>query len=107
MSELDQEFDAALLEQLNAKLAEAAKVMAEVNALREKIGLESLIFTQWRREDLHRELRDKFEEEGRKVDSDEIYDKMDEISAFYDTIQTDGLEREIGRAGWSTSSSYC
>jgi len=108
MSELDQEFDAALLEQLNAKLAEAAKVMAEVNALREKVGLESLILTSWRREDLYREIRDKIEEEeNREVDSSEIYDKMDEVAAFYETIQTSGLERELGRAGWSTSSSYC
>lgn len=108
MSELDKEFDAALLAQLNDKLAEAAKVMHEVNELRSKLGLDSLILTQWRREELYSEIKSKIEEEeNRRVDSREIYNRMEDYQSFYDQIKTDGLEREMNRAGWSTSSSYC
>lgn len=112
MNELDQEFDQALLEQLNAKLVEAAKVMAEVNTLRQQIGLDSLIFTQWERESLYekvsREVNESEEAEHPDFDEDQIIDmKMDTIAAKFDLIQTDALERELNQAGWSTSSSYC
>lgn len=107
MSELDKDFEQHL-EQLNAKLAEAAKVMKEVNELREKAGLEALIFTQWMREDAYRSIRNQIEEEeNRKPDSDEIYERIEKLQETYEQIETSDLEREMNRAGWSTSSSYC
>lgn len=107
MSELDKDFEQHL-EQLNAKLAEAAKAMKEVNDLREKAGLESLIFSAWMREEAYTNIRRRIEEEeNRRPDSDEIYEKIEELQATYEQIDTSALERELNRAGWSTSSSYC
>lgn len=110
MSELDKEFDAALLEQLNEKLLEAAKAMKEVNEIRTKLGLDSLILSSWSRDDLYSEVERKFEEDESLHEDeigDKIEEKMEEYQAFYDRIQTGPLESELGRAGWSTSSSYC
>ena len=112
MSILDKEFDAEVLAQLNEKLAEAAKVMKEVNALRDKLGLDSLILTVWARDDFRREIRSQIDD-GELVVSDhnEMYElldeKMDAAQARYDQIDTGPLERELNNAGWSTSSSYC
>lgn len=107
MSDLEKDFEQHL-EQLNAKLAEAAKVMKEVNELRAKAGLESLIFSAWMREDAYRTIRNQIEEEeNRKPDSNEIYDRIEEMQARYEQIETGALENELNSAGWSTSSSYC
>lgn len=111
MSILDKEFDAELLEQLNTKLAEAAKTMKEVNALRSKLGLDSLILTSWARDDLYSEIRSRFDEDE-NISSDQemddlVDDKMAECEALYDRIKTDALESQLNIAGWSTSSSYC
>jgi hypothetical protein len=107
MSELDKDFEKHL-EELNAKLVEAAKLMKEVNDLREKAGLDSLIFSAWMREDAYRNIRNQIEEEeNRKPDSNEIYDRIEKLQETYEQIETSGLERELNRAGWSTSSSYC
>ena len=71
MSDLEKDFD-GLVEQINAKLKEAAASLREVNELRAKAGLESLIFTSWQREEAYREIRNRIEEEeNRKPDSSE------------------------------------
>jgi len=111
MSELDKDFD-SLVAQINTKLAEAADAMKEVNRLRVKAGLNSLIFSQWEREYIYekvsREVNESEDSLHPDLDEDEIIDmKMDEIAARYDRIQTDALEQELNQAGWSTSSSYC
>lgn len=111
MSELDKDFEETL-KQLNAKLAEAAKVMEEVNELRAKAGLESLVFSAWMREEAYRkisrEVNESVEAEDPDFDEDEAVDlKMEEIQSRYDRIDTGALEGELNDAGWSTSSSYC
>ena len=107
MSELDKDFD-GLVEQINAKLKEAATALKEANALRSKAGLDSLIFTQWQREDAYREIRNRIEEEeNRKPDSNEIYDEIEKRQELYERFDVRALESEMGNAGWSTSSSYC
>lgn len=111
MSILDKEFDAEVLAQLNEKLAEAAKVMKEVNELRSKLGIDSLILTSWERDNLYSELQGKLNEDE-NISSDQEYndildDKMAEYEAFYDRIKTGALEGQLNSAGWSTSSSYC
>jgi hypothetical protein len=111
MSELNNDFD-SLVEQINAKLNEAATAMKEVNNLRRKAGLESLIFSQWEREEAYRkisrEVNESEEAEDPDFDEDEVVQtKMEELQAKYDIIDTNALERELNQAGWSTSSSYC
>lgn len=102
MSELEQEFD-NLVGQINVKLNEAAAALKEANVLREKAGLPALIFSAWLREDAWREFRH-LEDEDENFDIDA---RMDEERAKYEKIDTGALERELGQAGWSTSSSYC
>jgi len=107
MSDLEKDFD-GLVEQINAKLKEAAASLREVNELRAKAGLESLIFTSWQREEAYREIRNRIEEEeNRKPDSSEIYDEIEKRQELYERIDVRALENELGSAGWSTSSSYC
>ena len=115
MSILDKEFDGELLAQLNEKLVEAAKIMKEVNELRGKLGLDSLILTSWARDDLYRDIESQLDESededivhlNRREKSDLIYEKLEQAQALYEQIQTDALENELNSAGWSTSSSYC
>lgn len=111
MSELEQDFD-SVLKELNVKLKEAADKMREVNELRVKAGFESLIFSQWEREEAYSRIRREVNEseaaEDPDFDEDYVVDeKMEELRARYDLIEKSPLEREINRAGWSTSSSYC
>lgn len=107
MSELDKDFE-SFLPQINAKLAEAAAAMKEVNRLRQEAGLESLIFTSWMRQEawrnLNRQMDEMTEEEAEQFDIDA---KMDEISDQFAAIDVGPLESELSHAGWSTSSSYC
>ncbi len=111
MSILDKEFDAEVLAQLNEKLAEAAKIMKEVNALRDKLGLDSLILTSWARDDLYSQLRDEMDEDETINSDQERDDRIDEgmerAQSLYDQIKTSALEGQLNSAGWSTSSSYC
>lgn len=115
MSILDKEFDGELLAQLNEKLAEAAKVMKEVNELRGKLGLDSLILTSWARDDLYRDIESQLDESededivqmNRREKSDLIYERIEQAQALYEQIKTDALEGQLNSAGWSTSSSYC
>lgn len=111
MSDLDKDFE-SLVEQINAKLNEAAIAMKEANNLRIKAGLDSLIFSQWEREEAYRqisrEVNESEEAEDPDFDEDEVVQtRMEEVQAKYDSIDTDALERELNQAGWSTSSSYC
>lgn len=111
MSELDQDFE-SLAEQINAKLAEAAEKLREVNELRVQAGLQSLIFSQWERDDVYRRISREVEESDEAsnpdFDVDEaIETKMEEYEAKYNAIDVSDLEEELGSAGWSTSSSYC
>lgn len=111
MSELEQDFD-SVLKELNIKLKEAADKMREVNELRAKAGFESLIFSQWEREEAYSRIRSEVNESEATEDPDfdedyAVDEKMEELRARYDLIEKSPLEREINRAGWSTSSSYC
>lgn len=111
MSDLEQDFDSVLIE-LNTKIKEAAEKLREVNELRAKAGFESLIFSQWEREEAYSRIRSEVSESeaAESPDFDEdgaIDDKMEEIRARYSLIEKNPLEKEINRAGWSTSSSYC
>lgn len=87
MSQIDQDFE-KVAAQINAKLAEAAAALREANKLREEAGLETLVLSMWVREDNDRETVEALEEK-------------------LDLINVRELERELGCAGWSTSSSYC
>jgi len=102
MSDLEQDFN-SLVVQINSKLNEAAKALKEANQLREKAGLRSLIFNAWEREEAYSRFNDQADEDE-NVDVDEL---MDEEYKKYQSIDTNALERELGSAGWSTSSSYC
>jgi hypothetical protein len=98
MSELDQDFE-SLVEQINAKLQEAADALKEANQLREKAGLPSMIPSQFILHNYRFENRDKSREEARQW--------FDEISKKIEKIDVSDLEDQLGEGGWSTSSSYC
>jgi hypothetical protein len=100
MSELDKDFD-AVVEQINAKLKEAAAAVREANKLSSQIGVESLVFSAWMREELSYKLR----KEGLKDSA--LWDKMDEEAAKYEKFSIRELESEMSSAGWSMSSSHC
>lgn len=107
MSELDKDFE-GLVEQINAKLAQAAAALAEANELRSKAGFDSFIFSVWQREEAYRSIKNRIEEEeNRKPDSEEIYDEIEKLQAQYEKFDVSELEGEMESAGWSTSSSYC
>lgn len=86
-SEIDEEFR-ALADQINRKLKEASTALKEANRLREKAGLESLIFTQSIVDDLDTE-------------------EYDALEAKLELIDVSDLEGELSDAGWRPSSSYC
>lgn len=107
MSELDKDFE-GLVEQINAKLAEAAKALSEANELRSKAGFDSFIFSAWKRDDAYREIRNRIDEAGRDPDDgDEVYDEIEKIQSQYEKFDVRALEDALGDGGWSTSSSYC
>ena len=107
MSDLDKDFE-GLVEQANAKLAEAAKALDEANELRSKAGFDSFIFSVWQREEAYRTIKNRIEEEeNRKATSEEIYDEIEKLQAKYEKFDVSELEGAMEDAGWSTSSSYC
>lgn len=100
MPELEQEFQATI-DQVNAKLQEAAKALREANDLAIKAGYKNgLINSQWARE---AEMEKFPDEEG----SDEDEDPYDIIQAKYDLLDISDLEEAMSDAGWQPSSSYC
>lgn len=110
MSELDQDFDKTLA-LLNGRLKEAAASLREANELRTKLGFPALIYSAWRQEDEYREIYDRLDESG-EYSTDEALEEAIEVAMEvrrneFDKFQTNDLEREMNRAGWSTSSSYC
>lgn len=84
---IDQEFD-ELVKQINLKLNEAAQALKEVNKLRSKADLKSLIDSSWIRVEISTDAYEEFELKIKNID-------------------TSQLETELNKAGWSTSSSYC
>lgn len=89
MANLDKDFE-KVAKQINTKLKEAAAALKEVNELREEIGLETLVLSTWVRED--------------------FYDDRNALEALekkLELINVREFERELGYAGWSTSSPYC
>lgn len=109
MSDLDKDFD-KVAEQINAKLKEAAAALKEANRLATEAKLPALIVTQWNED----EFLDAFdprsdEEDGEESDEeeDDYDDPADRVRAKMELIDVGALERELGNAGWSTSSSYC
>lgn len=88
MSDIDKEFK-DVVNQINAKLAEAAASLKEANRLAQEAGIPALIDSQFVRENL----------------SDE--DEEETFEAVIDYIDVSALEHELDTAGWSTSSSYC
>ncbi len=98
MSDLEQDFTETA-KQINDKIKEAAKAMAEANRLRQEAGLPSLIFSTFLREDIRYHHP--------KLSRDEISEKCDELQNKLDQIDVSPLEDELNEAGWSTSSSYC
>lgn len=110
MSELDQDFE-KILALLNGRLKEAAACLREANQLREKLGFPALIYTNWRQEDEYSEIYNRLDESGEFPDEESldiaIEDAVEARRLDFEKFQTDDLEREMNRAGWSTSSSYC
>jgi hypothetical protein len=111
MSDLDKDFQRLAIK-INAKLKLAADSLREANELRAEAGLPSLIITQWERDALYSQFANEAEasEESNNPDFDEdefIELKMEEYESKFDAIDVSDLEEELGRAGWSTSSSYC
>jgi hypothetical protein len=102
MSDLEQDFN-KVAEQINAKIAEAAKALKEANRLADEAGLEGLIFTQFTKEDIQRS--NKYADEP--LDDEQLDDKIADLEEKYELIKTALLENEMGNAGWNTSSSYC
>lgn len=87
MSDIDQEFE-SVVNQINAKLAEAAAAVNEANRLATEAGIPSLIDSQYVRDSLGDDEQDVFE-------------------AVIEYIDVGALEGALDSAGWSTSSSYC
>jgi hypothetical protein len=102
MSELDQDFE-KVAEQINAKIKEAAAALKEVNELREKAGLPSLIYSNFVQDDMLWQNRNS----DNPLSRDELTMKMEEVEEKLSKIDVGPLEAELGDAGWSTSSSYC
>ena len=99
MSDLEKDFD-KVAEQINAKLKEAAVAIQEATRLSEKVGLPSLIFTQFLQDDMRH-----YNPDG--LSKDEIRAKIDALEVQLQQIDVRELEAALGNAGWSTSSSYC
>jgi hypothetical protein len=109
MSDLEQDFD-SLVREINIKLSEAAAALKQANDLREKAGLDSLIFTSDIKEAFEAKIYCELEARADREDLDfdtEIEARSELEEAKYSKIATRTLEREISSAGWSTSSSYC
>jgi hypothetical protein len=102
MSELEQDFDKTV-EQINAKLKEAAAAVREANELAAKAGLDGLIFTQFDRDDIRQSNR--YADEP--LDKYALEEKIEAEEQKYEAIKVRDLESALGSAGWSTSSSYC
>lgn len=104
MSQLSAEFEQQI-EQINAKLAEAAKALSEANALAKAAGYKhGLIDTQYARE--YEEVVVDLDEDDEGYD--EAYDRASEaLEEKYSAIDVSDLEAAMEDAGWSTSSSYC
>lgn len=102
MSELNEDFQ-KVVEQINAKLKEAAEALREANRLGSEAGLDGLIFTQFSKDDIRHSNR--YAEPP--LDKFQLEDKIAEEEAKYELIDTSDLEAAMGNAGWNTSSSYC
>lgn len=83
MSDMDKEFG-KVVEQINGKIAEAAKLLAEANKLGKDAGLEVLGGSYYAMEDMSEEAREKMEE-----------------------IDFHPLMITLEDSGWSTSSMKC
>lgn len=106
MSQLSAEFEQTI-DQINAKLAEAAKALREANELAKTAGYHhGIINSQYVRE---LEEVDVNEEDFEDPDQyDEAYDRACEaLDEKYSSIDVSDLEAAMEEAGWSTSSSYC
>ena len=96
MSTLDQEFQETV-EQVNAKLDEAAKALKEAAKLAKKAGFKhGIIFSQWAREN-----------EGIDWSAEDADDKYMALEEKYGMIDVSALEGAMEEAGWQPSSSYC
>jgi hypothetical protein len=106
MSQLSAEFEQTI-EQINAKLAEAAKALREANELAKTAGYHyGIINSQYVREQDFVQVN---EEDFEDLDAyDEACDRADEaMEEKYSSIDVSDLEAAMEEAGWSTSSSYC
>lgn len=102
MSEMEQDFN-KVAEQINEKIKEAAASLREANELATKLGLPSLIYTQFSRDEMqwqnrHREV---------PMEPQELEEKLEELQGKLEFIDVGPLEAALGDGGWSTSSSYC
>jgi len=105
MSDLENEFK-AIVDQINAKVKEAAAALQEANRLASEAGLPALIYTQWTCDD--DDLDNLSEEELEKLEADENWDgESTPLKMKIEKIDVSDLENAIESAGWSTSSSYC
>lgn len=111
MSDLDKDFDDTVAK-INAKLKEAAAAVEEANAMATGLGLPSLIYTQFTREDMLYQRR--YDANGDYIpynpdddSDDEIDEKCEELEAKLSKIDVSDLESALGGGGWSTSASYC
>lgn len=101
---------------INAKLNQAANLIAEATALANKHHLPQLVHTRYD-DGVPQEFIDKIkklaaDDEGYKdykdYDDEDIEDCMNDMYRnFYNLIDVGNLERSLSDAGWSTSSSYC
>lgn len=102
MSELEQDFDKAA-EEINAKLAEAAKALKEAVRLAGQAGFPGLIFTQFTKEDLEWQNRNS----DNPIPEEELDEKIEDLEALMQKIDVSEIESAIESGGWQTSSAYC
>lgn len=100
MSDLDKDFQKTV-DQINAKLKEAAAALREANRLGDGAGLPGLIWTQWTSENM-----DLGEDEDELTD-DERDEKIEDLQAKVELIDVSDFEHAMGQCGWSASASYC
>jgi len=98
MNKLEKDFD-ELAKQINSKIVEASLILKEVNSLKNKAGLISLIYTSYISEDIAYFNKGKSEEEISQMTED-FYQKIKKI-------KVKPLEEAISDLGWNTSSTYC
>jgi hypothetical protein len=110
MSELNEDFEKILV-LLNGRLKEAAVCLREANRFREKLGFPTLVYSVWLQQEEYHQIYKRLDESG-EYPNDQDLEKAIEAALEvrrnqFDRFNTNDLECEMQRAGWSTSSSYC